>query len=160
MHSKTRFSLKFGFILAVAVMTLAVSVTPVAAATPAQKFLTFLTKSTSAMEAMSDDMASSTDALDYELYSESAYYSSLIVSHAKAHIKWLDKNKPAACYKNAWTWNRKYTVYTRDSEAAIARWLNAWPYGTDADYNTFDKNNRAAIKALDKASDYVEASNC
>ena len=133
---------------------------PVLGATASQKFLTFLTKSTSAMAAINDDMESSNDALDYELYGESAYYSSLIVSHAKAQIKWLDKNKPATCYKNAWTWNRKYLVYIRDSETAAARWLNAWPYGTDADFDIYEKNNRAAVKALDKAMDYVEASNC
>ena len=45
-------------------------------------------------------------------------------------------------------------------ETAAARWLAAWPYGTDADFNTFDKNTTAAIKAIDKAMYYVEASNC
>jgi hypothetical protein len=147
-------------VIAFALAVYLAGATPVLGATPGQKFLTFLTKSTSAMEAINDDMSSSSDALDYSNYEESAYYSTNIVSHAKAYIKWLDKNKPALCYKNAWTWSRKYAVNVRDAETAIARWLNAWPWGTDADYNTYDRNTTAAMKALDKSMYYVERSNC
>jgi hypothetical protein len=134
--------------------------TPVLGATENQRFTAFLARSTSAMLDINEDMSSSNDALEYEDYGESAYYSTNIASHAKAYATWLDKNKPAPCYKNAWTWSRKYAVNVRDAETAIARWLNAWPWGTDADYNTYDKNTTAALKSLKKAAYYVERSHC
>ena len=133
---------------------------PVLGATASQKFLTFLTKSTAAMSAINDDLTMSNDAMDYDDWAGAAQYARNIAAHAKTFDAWLDKNKPSACYKNAWTWTHKYVVYTKTGETAAARWLAAWPYGTDADYNTFDKNMTAAIKAIGKAIDYTEASNC
>jgi hypothetical protein len=147
-------------VIAFALAVYLAGASPALGATANQKFLTFLAKSASAISAINDDLTMFNDSLGYDDYGGAVQYARNMASHAKTFDAWLDKNKPVACYKNAWTWTHRYAVYTNTGEAAAARWLSAWPWGTDTDFNTFDRNITAAIKALNKSVYYVERSNC
>jgi hypothetical protein len=124
-----------------------------ASAASATPYLSFLNHRVSFLDAVETHLSHGITDLDDGDYYGSGYQQKLISAHYAAETKWTTAHKPLTCYKALWNAVRHEAVHGKSYYAANARWLLAFPYGTDADYDT----GRTQSDLLDDAADVVLA---
>lgn len=68
-------------------------------------------------------------------------------------ITWLEANPPAACYAEVHTLMLGATRDFEKSSTAQIRWLDDFPFGSQADFDTFTKYVNSGTATLNKAND-------
>lgn len=110
---------------------------PAEAASSSARYAAFRSKMSSTDLAIAGHIRSMQDALEYEDMSSAADGARQVSAHASSGVKWLDKNKPAACYKRLWTAHRRQLAAAKIGYAALARFDAVFPDGDPADWDTF-----------------------
>jgi hypothetical protein len=120
-----------------------------AAGASATSYLAFLNHRITFYDQITGHVDHSISDLDVEDYSGSGAQDKLLSAHYAAETKWTTSHKPLACYKALWTATRHEAAHGKARFAASSRWLLAFPYGTDADYATFETQSDAMADASD-----------
>jgi len=128
-----------------------------------KRFLGSFTAALALVLAVSSTAVAASPAAMYSQFlnaSAAAVHARQVVSLASREITWLNNHKPARCYKNAWIYMRKSWTEFKKAYQAANRWLIAYPYGSAADFQTFETYNDLGATSMDKASYYMDLTTC
>jgi hypothetical protein len=80
----------------------------------------------------------------------------LLTIHKDA-LEWLDNNPPEECWAYNHSLMTKAITHFAASTKAQVRWLDDFPFGSDKDFNTFEKEANAGSSDLSSASENIES---
>jgi hypothetical protein len=124
------------------------------------KFMDFLSRTIEYSSDVQPLFENITSTLEIYDISGAAYYAQQLRNKSLTYTRWLDAHKPTSCYRETWILSHNAAKDIAEATKYQIRWLNAFPYGSESDFNKFLTYIQSGNENLEEATAAIEATSC